>query len=378
MSYRFLLTRSWLGTALLVVIALAACILLGQWQLGRHEQSVARAAIIESNWSAPAIPLGDVLPSPDAPLPADQRWQPVEVTGSYRADESLYARNRIVDGDVGYYQVVPFDTGRGTLLIVRGFVPQTEDGAVDPSAAPAPPEGEVTVTVRLQPAEPQLDRVDPPGQLQSVSPAAAADQLAVETGLFTGAYGELMAEDPPAAAGRPTELPRPDTAPGPHLSYAFQWWIFAAFFPIGFVVLTRRTAREKAAEDADAAESPAAAAPAAAAEPAPGARSPAGAEPGGTEPRGTEPGGTEPGGAEPARDADSVAVADRGPTGRAGEDLAAPRAATPGGPAATSPGGPGSSSDRADRRRPRPARGPRRPRPPDADEEYEDAVLDRR
>src|SRR5699024_567376 len=68
--------------------------------------------------------------------------------------------------------------------------------------------------------------------------------------VVTGAFGELAAEEP--AVDRPAALPSPDTSLGPHLSYAFQWWVFALFFPGALVYRTRRQLQDLAAEEREA------------------------------------------------------------------------------------------------------------------------------
>lgn len=106
----------------------------------------------------------------------------------------------------------------------------------------------MTATVRLRPAEPVLDREPPPGQTHSVNPPQSAGLMGLdEPDLVTGAYGELAAEEP--SAQRPAALPYPDTSLGPHLSYAFQWWIFALFFPAALIYRTRRQFQDLAADE---------------------------------------------------------------------------------------------------------------------------------
>ena len=39
-----------------------------------------------------------------------------------------------------------------------------------------------------------------------------------------------------------TPVPLPDLDEGPHLSYAFQWFIFAAIGAVGYVMILRRNA----------------------------------------------------------------------------------------------------------------------------------------
>ena len=178
-------------------------------------------------------------------------WSPVEMQGSYCTDPGcvLYVRNRQLSGEVGFWQLAPFRAEDGTtLLVVRGWVPQDSEESVPASPSPVP-DGEITVTARLRPAEPVLDRVPPEGQAHSVNPTQIAQQLDLDAdALVAGAFGELATEQPEAE--RPQALEAPETGLGPHLSYAFQWWIFALFFPGALVVRLRRQLQDLDEEDA--------------------------------------------------------------------------------------------------------------------------------
>jgi hypothetical protein len=69
----------------------------------------------------------------------------------------------------------------------------------------------------------------------------------------------MMSEDP-APATQPQRLEAPSEDPGPHLSYAIQWILFAimGFVFIGYVIRTERRHRREDAEDgSDAAPEPA-------------------------------------------------------------------------------------------------------------------------
>ena len=247
---RILFSRETLQGLVAVLLLSAICVLLGLWQFGRYENRRDEAAVVRANYESVPVSLDHALPDPQMPLSAQDVWTPVTMQGSYctEGDCVLYVRNRQLSGEVGYWQLVPFqaDDGR-TLLVVRGWVPQEADSS-DPAWLAGVPEGELSVTVRLQPAEPVLDREPPPGQTHSVNPEQSAGLMGLEDQqLVTQAYGELAAEDP--AAERPAALPYPDTSLGPHLSYAFQWWIFALFFPAALIYRTRLLLRELAEDE---------------------------------------------------------------------------------------------------------------------------------
>jgi cytochrome oxidase assembly protein ShyY1 len=64
-----------------------------------------------------------------------------------------------------------------------------------------------------------------------------------------GGFGELTRETPRRAEA-PQPLPPPEPAEGPHLAYAFQWFLFAALALGGYVLLARREAADQAAASA--------------------------------------------------------------------------------------------------------------------------------
>ncbi|HIY24545.1 MAG TPA: SURF1 family protein [Candidatus Brachybacterium merdigallinarum] len=247
---RVLLSRETLLGALVVILASALCIGLGLWQFGRYEDRRDSAAIVDAQYDADPVPLDEVLDSPTTPLASQQQWTPVTLTGSYCDEPAcvLHVRNRQLNGSVGFWETVPFRSDDGVVLfVVRGWVAEDESTSA-PAKPAALPEGEITITVRLRPIEPVLDRDPPARQAHSVNPEQMAELItgagsdATAGTLVTGAFGELAAEQPPGP--RPAPLEAPDTSLGPHLSYAFQWWIFALFFPLALVVRTRKVLQE--------------------------------------------------------------------------------------------------------------------------------------
>ena len=238
-----------LGLVAVLVLA-GVCVLLGLWQYGRYEDRRDEAAVVETNYEADPVALDAVLPDRQEPLPAEHTWAPVTLEGSYCSDPDcvLYVRNRQLSGEVGFWQLVPFRAEDGTTLqVVRGWVPQATGGSA-PDESAAIPDGDLTITVRMRHAEPVLDREPPPGQTHSVNPRQSAGLVGLDDSeLVAQAYGELAAEDP--AGPRPAALPSPDTSLGPHLSYAFQWWIFALFFPGALIYRTRRLFQDVAEDE---------------------------------------------------------------------------------------------------------------------------------
>ncbi|MFC7789627.1 SURF1 family cytochrome oxidase biogenesis protein [Microbacterium sp. MAHUQ-60] len=235
------------GAYLLVAGAFAVvCALLSQWQFDRNEQTTKQIALVERNYDAPPVPLDDLI-GPDGRLPDAAEWHPVELRGQYLSDQQLLARNRPHGGTSAFEVLVPFQDRSGHVLLVdRGWVPPAEDSS--PGVVPAPPSGEVTVIVRLRPGEqlPASGRGAPEGQVPTINLPTIAELM--NPGLVTGAYGQLASEDP-APAKHLGGFDSPTEDPGPHLSYAIQWIIFAVmgFAFIGYII---RTEIVKAEEDA--------------------------------------------------------------------------------------------------------------------------------
>jgi cytochrome oxidase assembly protein ShyY1 len=239
-------TRQWVILAVAAVVLAALCLVAGRWQWNRSEARNAEIDLVNANWSAPAVPVEEILDGPGAVVPASDIWQQVELEGSYVADATVLLRNRPVGGRGGYHVLVPFEAqlpGQDIVIVIdRGFVPLGSDGSA-PDAVPAPPSGTVTVVASLRADEPPSSRGTPPGQVQAISTeqvlAAGPDGGAWAEGRTVGAYGALRSEEP-APETRLAALPKPDTDPGSHLSYAFQWVIFAIGAIGGYVLLWRR------------------------------------------------------------------------------------------------------------------------------------------
>ena len=211
-------------------------------------------ALVAQNYDAEPVRSARRSSRREPPLDAADEWRPVALEGEYLADQQLLVRNRPHGGTAAFEVLVPFrlDDGR-VLLIDRGWVRPGEDQPL-PDEIPAPPEGDVTVVARLRPAEqlPASGRSAPEGQVPSINPELVAETLAPDAGdeLELTAYGVMVSEDP-APATRPASFAAPSEDPGPYLSYAIQWILFAimGFVFIGYVIRTERRHRREDAED---------------------------------------------------------------------------------------------------------------------------------
>lgn len=236
-------TREWVVLAVGAVVVAALCLIAGQWQWNRHQARDARIEIVVANFDAPAVRLETLLPGPGSELGAEDEWRTITVDGTYRTQDTVLLRNRPVESTAGFHVLVPFESTDGLVLIVnRGFVPTGVDGS-QPESVPTPAAGTINLTARLRPDEPASSRGAPQGQIQAINTqavlAAGPEGADWAAGRTTGAYLALEQESP-APAQALHGLPKPSTDPGSHLSYTFQWFVFAAGAVGGFLVLLRR------------------------------------------------------------------------------------------------------------------------------------------
>jgi len=242
----------WTSYVAVAIVFAIACGFLSNWQFTRNEERSAQLDLVADNYFQAPVALADLLP-PDATLDPLDEWRPVRLTGQYLAGEELLVRNRAHGGSAAYEVLVPFrqDDGR-VLLVDRGWLPPGERQS-EPDSVPAPPPGTVEVTVRLRPGEPvpASGRTAEQGQVPTINLGLVAEQTGP---LEQGAYGLLVSEDP-APADAPLAIDPPSDDPGPHLSYAIQWILFAAmgFAFIAYVIVSERRIRREDAEEAAAA-----------------------------------------------------------------------------------------------------------------------------
>jgi cytochrome oxidase assembly protein ShyY1 len=230
--------------ALAVVFAIA-CAFLADWQFTRNEERAAQLDLVARNYDQSPVPLSTLMAG-TSDFDADDEWRPVALQGRYLSDEEVLVRNRPRGGTSAFEVLTPFLLDDGRIVIVdRGWVPPASDSA-GPSAVPAAPAGDVTVTARLRPGEPApaSGRGAPDGQVATIDLPLIAEDTGATT--VTAAYALMVAEDP-APATRPESIDPPTADPGPHLSYAIQWILFAVmgFVFIGYVIRTEITHRRE-------------------------------------------------------------------------------------------------------------------------------------
>jgi cytochrome oxidase assembly protein ShyY1 len=226
--------RIWI-VALAAVVAVT-CVALGLWQLRRLEDRRARNAAIERGLDADPILLTTAVGRGEPPPP----YSAVRASGRFDPAHEVLVYGRALDGEPGHWVVTPlvFDDGSG-VLVVRGWVPfRYQSAPVDDAA---PPEGEFTIRGFSLPDE---------GGSGVPDAAGVTGRLGVRAIRSTLPYPvhpspiQLTAQAVPQPGELPVPIGPPELSEGPHLSYAIQWFSFAAIAIGGAAVLLRRDRRD--------------------------------------------------------------------------------------------------------------------------------------
>lgn len=244
--------RAWVRWSTYVAIAAAfavACGFLSHWQFTRNADRSAQLRLVAENYDAAPSTLNAAI-SPAGDFDAAMQWHPVVVRGVYLLDRQLVVRNRPHGGTSAFEVLTPLRLDDGRVLVVdRGWIGPARSGD-GPDAVPDPATGPVDVVVRMLPGEalPSSGRSAPAGQVPTIHLPLVAES--VGPGTITSAYGRMVSEEP-AAAITPSPLDRPSEDPGPHLSYAVQWILFAVmgFVFIGYIIRTELAHRREDADD---------------------------------------------------------------------------------------------------------------------------------
>jgi surfeit locus 1 family protein len=260
-SWRFARRPSWVIRHVLVVVLVAVMVALGMWQLRRLDERKDEIALLRARQEVPVADVGEVVPAglaPDAPEIVGVEFRSVSATGVYERDDTVVVVNRSLSGTPGAWVLTPLRLDGGTRVAVnRGFVGFSASGEIE---APAPPEGRVTVQGlvrtseergRFGPSDPGDGRL---GQLARADIGRLDAQVPYD---LLPAYVQLARSTPPEPAADPSAtsgpppliaLGPPELDEGPHLSYAIQWFIFAAIALVGYPILLRKVAADEQRE----------------------------------------------------------------------------------------------------------------------------------
>jgi len=235
--YAFLLRPKWIAFHVLVFGAVILMISLGLWQLDRLDARREFNDVVSERIDQPPVPAAELLDGVDPTTADDLEWRQVTTVGTWVPDQVVWF-NRSQNGIAGDNVLTALVTDDGSTIVVnRGFVPL---GAEVPPA----PGGRFDVLGRVRvPQERRTGELtdNAEGRVEEVR-RVDLDQLAAQLpGEVAPVYLDLVDSRPEIASADPLPVPAPTLDEGPHLSYAIQWFIFAACVLIGWVLAVRRS-----------------------------------------------------------------------------------------------------------------------------------------
>ena len=236
----------WAFAALTVLIG-AACILLGLWQLDRLEGRRQRNRATQMQLDQPIVNLSAGLDPAQ-----DLAYRRLRARGTFDAAHEIVLSNRSYSGQAGVHLITPLEID-GTdfaILVDRGWIPANEagtgerlafrlEGTVEVNGIGRPSQNEPSIALL---ADPTAGPGSPPLlQWRFLNLPSLQAQVP-----YTLLPVVLEATEPIGTQTLPKPQTEIDLSEGPHLSYAIQWFAFAAIsFLGGAAWLARALARPR-------------------------------------------------------------------------------------------------------------------------------------
>jgi surfeit locus 1 family protein len=254
-AFNTFFNRRWWWTTLLALAAMVVLVRLGLWQLDRLEQRRAHNTQIRQQLALPPLPLtGDALPA-DA---IEWKNRQAMARGEFDLSRQIALTHQHWMNTPGFHLVTPLviedqaqsgDYRPKAVLVDRGWLPTAAQDVANWSQYDVVGPVEVTGYIQLSQALQDSNRTSAvTSELQRewyrVDVAAIQAQMPYE-------LLPVYLQQAPLSNGN-TDLPfrselDADLSEGNHLSYAIQWFIFAAIFGIGYVYYVGKNTGEATA-----------------------------------------------------------------------------------------------------------------------------------
>lgn len=222
---------------LLAAVLAAACIRLGFWQLSRLGQRRARNAVVTRRLAEPMVRLTSLPPDSSSTL------RRASVAGTPDFDHEIVLAARSYQGSPGVYLLTPLRMpGTDTAILVnRGWIYAPDGVNVGLKRWRETGTSFVGYAERI----PNGRSATPDGVLKADSRIARELDLVTVNSLLPYPVSPLYlvattADTTKPVGERVARLPAPTLDEGPHLSYAIQWFAFAAIALIGGAVVAVR------------------------------------------------------------------------------------------------------------------------------------------
>lgn len=212
------------------LLACAATLSLGRWQLSRAAEKQALQASIEAQARRPALDGRALLLLPD---PATALHLSVTLRGRWIAPHTVFLDNRPMNNKAGLYALTPLqlEGSSAAVLVQRGWVARN---FIDRTSVPTlpTPAGVIEIAGRIAPAPAKLYEL---GDASSGRIRQNLDlaRYSAETGVAL--LPVSVQQTGPAGDGLQRDWPLASTGVEKHYGYAFQWFGLSALIAILYV-----------------------------------------------------------------------------------------------------------------------------------------------
>jgi surfeit locus 1 family protein len=230
-------TRRLIAFVALAVVLGALFVRLGLWQLDRRGERRAMNERVSGQLRRPAVPIAELLADSDAVN------RPATIMGMPDLANEIVVTGRSSSGSPGVHIFTPLRIpGRDTAILVnRGWVYAPDAATVDLNRWR---ETRSTFTGFTQ----RLATVEPTGPAARASSGTQSIRMLSHPGIarllpYPVHALYLVARDSTAGDSVPVRIGAPPLSDGPHLSYAIQWFAFAAIALGGAAAVVHRARR---------------------------------------------------------------------------------------------------------------------------------------
>lgn len=227
--------RPGIAVSLLAVAGLALTISLGNWQMGRAEEKLARQAQFDARQTVTLALPGRLVGA------KEYEWARISARGEFVAQQTVLLDNKIAHGRAGYQVVTPLrlEGGKLSLLVNRGWVAAGPRREVLPDIkTPVGPQQLQGIAV-----VPTARFVELGGEAGKTEQGRVWQNLTIERfRAFSGLDLQpvVMQQTNDTNDGLERAWEPPNLGADKHRSYALQWYSMAVLIMVLYVVLNFR------------------------------------------------------------------------------------------------------------------------------------------
>ena len=249
-----LFSGKWIVATILSTVAIGVMVRLGIWQLDRLEQRRAfNAQVLEQVQKKQLVLTGDNL----LLNLTSMEYRKVLVRGRYDFSQEVALRNQVWNDQIGVHLLTPLRISGSdqTVIVDRGWIPQEAYLTGEWSAFAESGDVEIEGIIRMPQSKADFGNLaDPtaiPGERLDSWNLANIEQMSKQMSYpILPVYVQQFPEE------NRTKMPYrmailPELSEGSHMSYAIQWFAFAAILAVGYPVYVKREQQRKLVEGFD-------------------------------------------------------------------------------------------------------------------------------